>query len=154
MIESLETKHFVSSAGEYIGGFGGVRRTTETPNPREVVIVDPETGEETRRIEYDPPTITVSEEWPPVPAGAVEVPLPPASRLDRWDGAAWASPAAAVVAADALARAHARIADNPEMLALIDALADRLLIPAAALREEVANRLAGVAGVVTASRLR
>jgi len=137
MIEALETKHFATAAGEYIGGFGGVRRTTETPNPREVVVKDPDTGEEYRSVEYDPPTITVSEEWPELPVGAVEVPLPPASRLDRWDGAAWVSPAAAVVAADNLDQARARI--SPEMMALIDALAGRLSIPS--LREDVASRL-------------
>lgn len=142
MIESLETKHFVNASGGYIGGFGGVRRTTETPNPREVVVTDPETGEESRSIEYDPPTITVSEEWPSVPVGAVEVPLPPASRLDRWDGAAWASPAAAVVAADNLDQARARIAANPEIMALIEALAGRLSIPVADLSKEVASSLA------------
>jgi len=139
MIEALATKHFVNASGEYIGGFGGVRITTETPNPREVVVTDPETGEESRRIEYDPPTITVSEEWPELPVGAVEVPLPPTSRLDRFDGAAWVSPAAAVVAADNLELARARI--SPEMIALIDALAARLSIPS--LREEVAISLAG-----------
>jgi hypothetical protein len=89
MIEALETKHFVNAAGEYLGGFGGIRRTTETPNPREIVVTDPETGEETRHVEQDPPTITVTEEWPDLPAGAVEVTLPPVSQLERWNGSAW-----------------------------------------------------------------
>jgi hypothetical protein len=137
MIEALATKHYVSATGEYLGGFGGVRRTTETPNLREVVVVDPDTGEESRHIEQDPPTITVSEEWPPVPAGSVEVPLPPASQLDRFDGMSWVAPAAEVVAADNLELARARI--SPEMMALIDALAGRLSIPS--LREDVASRL-------------
>jgi len=146
MVDALETKHYVTATGEYLGGYGGVRRTTETPNPREVVVVDPDTGEESRHIEHDPPTITVSEEWPPVPAGAVEVPLPPASPLDRWDGAVWVSPAAEVVAADNLDQARSKIAANPEMMALINALAGRLSIPS--LREDVASSM------VTASRVR
>ena len=148
MIESLETKHYVSATGEYLGGYGGVRRTTETPNPREVVVTDPETGEETRHVEYYPPTITVTEEWPDLPAGAVEVPLPPASQLDRFVRGAWVSPAAEVVAADNIERARARIATNPEMLALIEVLAGRLSIPVADLSKEVASNLAGVANGV------
>lgn len=142
MIEALQTKHFVSADGEYLGGFAGVRRTTETRNPREVVVVDPDTGAAHRRIEYDPPTITVSEEWPSVPDGAIEVPLPPVTPLDRFDGGFWVSPAAAVVAADALARARTKIAGNPEMMALIEALADRLAIPDATLLGDVEKRLA------------
>ena len=139
MIKALETKHYVSATGEYLGGYGGVRRTTETPNPREVVVVDPDTGKESRHIEQDPPTITVTEEWPDLPAGAVEVPLPPASPLDRFDGAVWVSPATDVAAADNLDQARTII--SPEMHALIDALASRLSIPT--LLADVASRLAG-----------
>jgi hypothetical protein len=142
MIEALETKHFANAAGEYLGGFGGIRRTTETPNPREVVVKDPDTGEESRSIEYDPPTVTVTEEWPDLPAGAVEVPLPPASRLDRFVGGAWVSPAASVVAADNLKIARTRIAGNPEMMAILEAVASRLSVPTGDLLADVAGRLA------------
>jgi len=140
MIEALETKHFVNAAGEYLGGFGGIRRTTETPNPREVVVKDPDTGEESRSIEYDPPTVTVTEEWPDLPAGAVEVALPPATRLDRFVAGAWVSPAASVVAADNLKLARTQI--SPEMMAILEAVAGRLSVPADDLLDDVASRLA------------
>lgn len=142
MIEALETKHYVSATGEYLGGFGGVRRTSETPNPREVLSKDPETGEEIRIIEYDPPTITVTEEWPSVPVGAVEVPLPPTSQLDRFAGGVWVSPDASVVAAENLNLARARIAGNPDMTALIEAIAARLSVSAGVLLDDVAARIA------------
>ena len=142
MIEALETKHFVNTAGEYIGGFSGIRRTTETPNPREVIAIDPETGEETRHIEYDPPTITVSEEWPDVPAGAIEVPSPPTSEMDRWGGAAWRGAAPAVIAAAKAKRAADIMNATPAVVALIEALAPRLSITPAALLAEVSGKLA------------
>ncbi len=142
MIEALETKHFASASGEYLGGFGGIRRTTETQNPREVVTVDPETGEESRSVVYDPPTITVSEEWPPVPAGAVEVPSPPPMPFARWAGGKWTSPAPAAVAAAKLARASEQISARPEIAALINVLAARLSLSPAALTAEVASNLA------------
>lgn len=142
MIEALETKHFANAAGEYIGGFGGARRTTETPNPREVVVKDPETGEESRRIEYDPPTITVSEEWPSVPVGAVEVPSPPTSALDRWAGGRWVAPAPAAIAAAKAQMAADRINSTPEIVALIEALAPRLSITPAVLLADVAAKIA------------
>lgn len=140
MIEALETKHYVNTSGEYIGGFSGIRRTTETPNPRDVVVKDPETGEESRFVEYDPPTITVVEEWPDLPAGAVQVPLPPASRLDRFVAGAWVSPAASVVAADNLKLARTQI--SPEMMAILEAVASKLSVPTDDLLADVASRLA------------
>ncbi len=143
MIEALETKHFASASGEYLGGFGGIRRTTETQNPREVVTVDPETGEERRSVEYDPPTITISEEWPPVPAGAVEVPAPPDIMSARWAGGRWVAPAPAVIAAAKLARAAEQINARPEITALINALASHLSVTPDALAAEVAKNLAG-----------
>jgi hypothetical protein len=142
MTEALETKHYVSATGEYLGGFGGVRRTTETPNPREVIAIDPETGEETRHIEYDPPTITVSEEWPDPPAGAVEVPSPPASPLDKWSGGKWVAPTAPVIAAHKAKQAAEIIGASPEIVALIEALAPRLSITPTALLADVVAKLA------------
>ena len=142
MIEALETKHFVNTAGEYIGGFGGVRRTTETPNPREVVVKDPETGKESRTVEYDPPTITVTEEWPDVPEGAIEVPSPPTLEMGRWDGAAWRGAAPAVIAAAKAKRAADIMNATPAVVALIEALAPRLSITPAALLADVVAKLA------------
>ena len=127
MIEPLETKHYANAAGEYLGGFGGVRRTTETQNP--------ETGE---------PVIEVSEEWPAVPAGAVEVPAPPDTQIARWAGGKWAAPSPAAVAAEQLARAAEQINARPEIAALINALAAHLSVTPAALAAEVASNLAGV----------
>ena len=120
MIEALETKHYVSATGEYLGGFGGVRKH----------IKDPTTGD-----------TTTIEEWPNLPVGAIAVAMPPTSQLDRFNGAAWVSPTAETVAANNLEQARVRIGNNPEILALIDVLADKLTLPN--LRELVAVSLIG-----------
>jgi hypothetical protein len=125
MIEALETKHFVSATGEYLGGFGGVRRTTETP--------DPETGE---------PVIEITEEWPAVEPGAVEVPAPPDTPLARWAGGKWVAHAPAVIAAEKLKQASEQIKARPEIAALVEALAARLSIAPEVLEAEVASNLA------------
>ena len=126
MIESLETKHYATATGEYLGGFAGVRRTTETP--------DPETGD---------PVVEVVEEWPPVPAGAVEIDGPPDdARLSRWAGGRWVALAPAVVTAQRLAMAAEQINARPEIAALIEALAARLSITPGVLAAEVASNLA------------
>ncbi len=121
MIEALETKHYVSAAGEYLGGFGGVRKH----------ITDPETGD----------TTTV-EEWPPVPAGAVEVDHPPVSALDRWDGGGWRGAAPAAIAAEKMRLASELINGTPVIAALVAALAPRLSITPAALLADVAAKIA------------
>lgn len=110
MIEALETKHFVNAAGEYLGGFGGVRKDK-------------------------------IDEWPDVPEGAIEVPGPPGSLLDRFVDGAWVPPGAAVVEAERLKQARARISENAEMAALIGAVSARLSIPADDLVEDVVSSL-------------
>ena len=149
--EPLESKHYVDSDGKYWGSVGGLRIvTTETPEARQVPVVDAagvpvlnEDGTEALRLEQDPPIVTEHEEWPEVPKGSVEVPEPPESHLESWDGKAWVPPAPDVIAADNLAQARDRIASNPELSAVIDAVAARLSITSDVLRDDVAGRIAG-----------
>lgn len=122
--EPLESRHYVDAGGKYWGAVGGLRITATE--------IDAE-GD---------PTITEHEEWPDVPPGAVEVPMPPASTLDSWDGSAWTGPAPDVIAADSLKAAQDRLAASPEIIALIEAIAARLSIAPDVLRADVASRLA------------
>lgn len=121
MTEALETKHYVSATGKYLGGYGGVRKH----------VTDPATGD----------TTTV-EEWPVLPAGAVEVPSPPTSPLDRWNGTAWAPPTADVVAAAKTKLATDLINGTPAIVALVEALAGRLSITPATLLADVVAKIA------------
>lgn len=139
MIEALEAKHYADATGEYLGAFGGERRTTETKSP--------ETGE---------PVVEVSEVRPSVPAGAVEVDGPPDdAQLSRWDGSGWVALPPAALAAKKLRQAAEQINAQPEITALIEALAARLSVTPAVLAAEVAGNLAQrQASRVTAGRSR
>ena len=149
--ESLESRHYVGADGKYWGSVGGLRIVEiETPEPVEAQIVDGDgkpvltkDGSPVVRIEHPEPVVIEREEWPEVPVDAVEVPEPPASHLETWNGKAWVPPAPEVVAADKRDQARERIAGNPEFSALIDAVAARLGITSDALRADVAGRIHG-----------
>jgi hypothetical protein len=149
--QPLESRHYVDAGGKYAGSVGGLRIVEiETPEPVMVPVLDDagkpvldENGAPVVRTEQPAPIVTEHEEWPEAPVGAVEVPAPPASHLESWDGKAWVPPAPDVIAADKLAQARDRIASNPEFSALIDAVAARLGIIGAELRDDVAGRIAG-----------
>ena len=149
--EPLESRHYVDADGKYWGAVGGIRIVEiETPEPVEARIVDGDgkpvltkDGSPVVRIEHPEPVVIEREEWPEVPVDAVEVPEPPASHLETWNGKAWVPPAPEVVAADKRDQARERIAGNPEFSALIDAVAARLGITSDALRADVAGRIHG-----------
>lgn len=148
--EPLESRHYVDADGKYWGAVGGLRIVEiETPETVEVPAVDVDgkpvlgkDGAPVVRVEQPAPVVIEREEWPEVPAGAIEVPAPPVSHLDTWDGEAWVSPALAVIAASKRDQARDRIASNPEFSALIDAVAERLSIASEVLRADVAGRIA------------
>jgi len=150
-VQPLESRHYVDADGKYWGSVGGLRIVeTETPEPVEAPVVDgdgkPVLGKDGTPVviaEQPDPVVIEREEWPEVPAGAVEVPEPPASHLETWNGKAWVPPAPEVVAADKRDQARERIAGNPEFSALIDAVAARLGITSDALRADVAGRIHG-----------
>jgi len=150
-VEPLESRHYVGSDGKYWGSVGGLRIVeTETPEPVEAPVGDGDGkpvlgkgGKPVVRIEHPEPVVIEREEWPEVPVGAVEVPEPPESHLDTWNGKAWVPPAPEVVEADKRDQARDRIASNPEFSALIDAVAARLGITSDALRADVAGRIHG-----------
>lgn len=149
-VQPLESRHYVGADGKYWGSVGGLRVVEiETPDPVEVPVVDGDgkpvltkDGAPVVRVEQPDPVVNEREEWPEVPADAVEVPEPPASHLETWDGKAWAPPAPEVVEADKRDQARDRIASNPEFSALIDAVAARLAITSEALLADVAGRVA------------
>ena len=148
-VQPLESRHYVGTDGKYWGSVGGLRVVEiETPEPVEVPVVDADGkpvlskgGKPVVRIEHPEPVVIEREEWPEVPVDAVEVPEPPASHLETWNGKAWVPPAPEVVAADKRDQARERIAGNPEFSALIDAVAARLGITSDALRADVAGRI-------------
>lgn len=148
--EPLESRHYVDADGKYWGAVGGLLIVEiETPDPVEVPVIDGDgkpvltkDGSPVVRVEQPDPIVIEREEWPEVPAGAVEVPAPPESHLESWDGKAWVPPAPEVVEVDKLAQTHDRIASNPEFSALIDAVAARLSITSDVLRADVAGRMA------------
>jgi len=70
MATGLPTKHYVDANGAYIGGFAGVR-----PDP---IWVAGENGE--------PELQQPADQWPSIPAGAIEVPYPPEFACDIWNG--------------------------------------------------------------------
>ena len=148
-VEPLESRHYVGADGKYWGSVGGLRIVeTETPDPIEVPIIDGDgkpvlnkDGTPVVIAEQPDPVVIEREEWPEVPAGAVEVPEPPASPLETWNGKAWVQPSSEVIEADKRDQARERIASNPEFSALIDAVAVRLGITSDALRDDVAGRI-------------
>jgi len=148
--ESLESRHYVGADGKYWGSVGGLRIVeTETPDPIEVPVVDGDgkpvlskDGKPVVRVERPEPVVIEREEWPEVPVDAVEVPEPPESHLETWDGKAWVPPAPEVVEADKRDQARERIASSPEFSALIDAVAARLAITSEVLLADVAGRMA------------
>ncbi len=148
--EPLESRHYVGTDGKYWGSVGGLRIVEiETPDPVEVPAVDADgkpvltkDGTPVVIAEQPDPVVIEREEWPEVPAGAVEVPAPPASHLETWDGKAWVQPSPEVIAADKRDQARERIASNPEFAALIDAVAARLAITSEVLLADVAGRMA------------
>ena len=150
-VQPLESRHYVGTDGKYWGSVGGLRVVEiETPEPVEVPVVDADgkpvlskDGAPVVRVERPDPVVIEREEWPEVPVDAVEVPEPPASHLETWNGKAWVPPAPEVVAADKRDQARERIAGNPEFSALIDAVAARLGITSDALRADVAGRIHG-----------
>jgi len=149
--EPLESRHYVDADGKYWGSVGGLRIVeSETPDPVEAPVVDgdgkPVLGKDGKpvvRVEHPEPVVIEREEWPEVPVGAVEVPEPPESHLETWDGKAWVPPAPDVIAAEKRDQARDRIASSPEFSALIDAVAVRLGITSDALRADVAGRIHG-----------
>ena len=148
--ESLESRHYVGTDGKYWGAVGGLRIVEiETPDPVEVPVIDGDgkpvltkDGSPVVRVEQPEPVVIEREEWPEVPVDAVEVPAPPASHLETWDGKAWVQPSPEVIAADKRDQARERIASNPEFAALIDAVAARLAITSEVLLADVAGRMA------------
>ena len=149
-VEPLESRHYVGADGKYWGSVGGLRIVEiETPEPVEAQIVDGDgkpvltkDGSPVVRIEHPEPVVIEREEWPEVPVDAVEVPEPPASHLETWNGKAWVPPAPEVIEADKRDQARNRIASNPEFSALIDAVAARLAITSESLLADVAGRVA------------
>lgn len=69
----MTTKYYVDQSGNYLGGFSGYQ-----PPP---VLVTPETGEPYEEL---PPYVYATP-----PAGAIEVPEPPETGLDKWVNGAW-----------------------------------------------------------------
>ena len=149
--EPLESRHYVDADGKYWGAIGGLRIVEiETPEPVMVPVVDDagvpvldENGAPVVRVEQPAAIVVEREEWPEAPVGAVEVPAPPASHLESWDGKAWVPPDPEAIEADKLAQARDMIASNPEFSALIDAVAARLAITSDVLLADVAGRIAG-----------
>jgi hypothetical protein len=81
----LAPRHFADGAGSYLGAFAGLK-ITETRLQKYLetgaVLYDPDTGEALLET-------LESEEWPSLPANAVETGAPPPGPNRLWDGTAW-----------------------------------------------------------------